>query len=191
VQTKQRGAAAEEPMTVEERLNKLEKSVRRWRFASIGLGAAVLIVLSALGIDYLGLRGTVRARKFIVVNDKGAAIELENSPEGDGLISIHDSKGLPRILLGNSQKGYGTMELYGGSEQKMLFLGGSGSGGQIALYNNDKKKVVDMQATRTNSGAIIVNDYDGQYVHGFTGERMGQMGQRVDPLVHGPAGTRR
>lgn len=171
MQTKQRGAAAEEPMTVEERLNKLEKSLRLWRFASIGLGVAVLAALSGVGIDYLGLRGTVRAKKFVVANDKGAAIELENSPEGDGLISIHDAKGLPRILLGNSQKGYGTMELYGGAEQKMVFLGGSASGGQIALYNNEKKKVVDMQATRTNNGAVVVNDFDGRFVHGLSGER--------------------
>jgi hypothetical protein len=158
-------------MTVEERLIKLEKSMRRWRFASIGLGAAVFVVLVAVTIDYLGLRGTVTAKKFVVRNEKGAAIELENSPEGDGLISIHDSKGLPRVLLGNSQKDFGTIELYGGSEQKMVFLGGSGSGGQIALYNNEKRKVVDLQATRTNSGAVVVNDFDGRYVHGMSGER--------------------
>lgn len=191
MQTKQRGTAAEEPMTVEERLVKLEKSMRRWRFSSIGLGVAILVALAGVGVDYAGLRGTVRAKKFVVANDKGAAIELENSPEGDGLISIHDAKGLPRVLLGNSQKGFGTVELYGGAEQKMVFLGGSGSGGQIALYNNDKKKVVDLQATRTNSGAIIVNDFDGRFVHGFSGERIEQQGPRVEQFVHGPTGARR
>jgi hypothetical protein len=172
VQTKQRGAdAAEEVMTVEERLTKLEKSVKRWRYASIGLGVAASLSLAAIGLDYLGLRGTVTAKRFVVRNDRGAAIELENSAQGDGIISIHDSKGLPRVLLGNSQKGYGTLELYGGTEQKMVFLGGSGSGGQIALYNNERKKVVDMQATKTNSGAVVVNDFDGHFMHGLSGER--------------------
>jgi hypothetical protein len=158
-------------MTVEERLLKLEKSVRRWRFAGIGLGVATGLALAAVAFDYLGLRGTVAARKFVVRNDKGAAIELENSPDGDGLISINDSKGLARVLLGNSQRGYGTLELYGGTDQKVVFLGGSGSGGQVALYNNDKKKVVDLQATRTNCGGIFVNDFDGHYIHGLSGER--------------------
>ncbi|MFN0055585.1 MAG: hypothetical protein ACKV0T_25845 [Planctomycetales bacterium] len=158
-------------MTVEERLNSLEKSLRRWRFASLGLSLAVAGVIAAVGMDYLGLRGTIRAKKFVVYNDKGASIELENSPQGDGLISINDFRGLPRVLLGNSQKGYGTLELYGGTEHKMVFLGGSGSGGQIALYNNEKKKVVDMQATKTNNGAVLVNDYDGKTVHGMSGER--------------------
>ncbi|HTI52159.1 MAG TPA: hypothetical protein VL475_14450 [Planctomycetaceae bacterium] len=171
MQTKQRGTAAEEPMTVEERLIKLEKSVRLWRFASIGLGAAVAMALAGVAMDHLGLRGTVRAKKFVVLNEKGVAVEIENSPEGDGLISLHDSKGLPRVLLGNSQKGYGTMELYGGSEQKIVFLGGSGSGGQIALYNNEKKKVVDLQATRTNCGAVVVSDFDGRLIQHLSGER--------------------
>lgn len=171
MQAKQRGAAAEEPMTVEERLLKLEKALRLWRFAGIGLTVAVSLALAAIGADYLGLRGTIRAKKFVVLNEKGSAIELENSPEGDGLISIHDAKGLPRVLLGNSQKGFGTLELYGGADHKMVFLGGSGSGGQIALYNNEKKKVVDLQATRTNCGAIVVNDFDGRYIHSLSGER--------------------
>jgi hypothetical protein len=158
-------------MTVEERLAKLEKTMRRWRFSSLGFGATLLVLTLAVSIDYLGLRGTVQAKKFLIRNEKGAAIELESSTEGDGLISIHDSKGLPRVLMGNSQKDFGTIELYGGSEQKMVFLGGSGSGGQIALYNNEKRKVVDLQATRTNSGAVVVNDFDGRYVHGLSGER--------------------
>ena len=64
--SKQRGTDAEEPMTVEERLNSLEKSLRRWRFASMGLGAAVAVVIAAVAMDYLGLRGTVRAKKFVV-----------------------------------------------------------------------------------------------------------------------------
>src|SRR5262245_55953095 len=111
-------------MTVEERLTRIEKGMRRWRLTSFGLGGVVFVLLLAVAVDYLGLRGTVRAKKFVVRNEKGAAIELENSPEGDGLISIHDSNGLPRVLLGNSQKDFGTIELYGGSEQKMVFLGG-------------------------------------------------------------------
>ncbi len=158
-------------MTVEERLTKLEKAVRRWRLAGAGMGAAVVIVLAAVAVDYLGLRGTIRAKKLVVMNDKGPAVEIENSPEGDGLISIHDSRGLPRVLVGNSQKGYGTIELYGGSEQKTVFIGGSGSGGQIALYNIERKKVVDMQATRTNSGAVVVSDFDGRLVQSLSGER--------------------
>lgn len=170
MQTKQRGAA-EEPMTVDERLLKLEKSVRRWRFVGIGLGVVTGLISVAVAADYLGLRGTISAKKFVVRNDKGAAIELENSPQGDGLISINDSKGLSRVLLGTSQKGYGTLELYGGADQKVVFLGGSGSGGQIALYNNEKKKVVDLQATRTNCGGVFVNDFDGQFIHGLSGER--------------------
>lgn len=168
---KQPSTEPEAPRTVEERLAGLESSVRRWRLLSMTLAGLMLLVLGVIGVDYLGLRGTIHAKRFVIRNEKGIALELEVSPQGDGLISINDGKGLPRVLLGNSQKGFGTIELYGGDEHKMVFLGGSGSGGQIAVYNNEKKKVVDLQATKTNSGAVVVNDFDGRYVHGLSGER--------------------
>ena len=78
-------------MTVEERLTKLEKAVRRWRFLTYGLGGLLLVTAAGVGLDYLGLRGTVKAKRFIVGNDKGAAIELDSSADGDGVISLHDA----------------------------------------------------------------------------------------------------
>lgn len=158
-------------MTVEERLTKLEKAVRRWRFLCYGLGGLLVVTAAGVALDYLGLRGTVKAKRFIVGNDKGAAIELDSSSDGDGVISVHDAKGLPRVLIGNSQRGFGTMELYGGADHKLIFIGGSGSGGQIALFNNEKRKVVDLQATKSNCGAIHVNDYDGHVMNGISGDR--------------------
>lgn len=158
-------------MSVEERLSRLEKSVRYWRWTSWALAAVLLIVAIFVCIDQVGLRGTIRAKRIIVRGEKGTAIELESSSTGDGLISINDSKSLTRVLLGTSQRGFGTVELYGGDEQRVVLLGGSGSGGQIALYNNEKKKVVDMQATKSNCGAVIVSDFDGRQVNHMSAER--------------------
>ncbi|MGQ0633229.1 MAG: hypothetical protein ACT4QC_01355 [Planctomycetaceae bacterium] len=158
-------------MSVEERLARLEKSVRLWRWSSGGLGAAVLLLVGATAIDYLGFRGTVQARRIVVRNDQGAAVEIETSPSGDGVVSVNDAKNLTRVLMGTSQRGFGTVELYGGGDQKMVFLGGSGSGGQITVFNNEKKKVVDVQATKTNCGAVIVSDFDGHQIHGLSGDQ--------------------
>lgn len=158
-------------MSVEERLTRLEKTLRRWRYASWGLGAILLLLSAAVAGDYLGLRGTITARRFVVRNDKGAALELETTAAGDGVISLNDSRNLSRVLLGTSQRGYGTVELYGGDEQRVILLGGSGSGGQIAVYNNEKKKVVDVQATKTNCGAVVVSDFDGNKINGLSAER--------------------
>ncbi|MBS0266276.1 MAG: hypothetical protein JSS02_30380 [Planctomycetes bacterium] len=174
-----RGAAAAneseipvvEPLTVEQRVERLEKVLRRARWLNVGLLVAVLGLAGGLAYDFLGVRGTVRARRCIVVNERGAAVEIESNAEGDGIVSLHDANNVPRVLIGNSRKGFGTVELYSGSEQKLVSIGGSGSGGQIAVYNNSGRKVIDAQASKTNSGAIAVHDFDGNYAHGLFGDR--------------------
>ncbi len=153
-QSGKRGAVAEvEALTAEERLARLEKSLRRSRWlCHLGLLLATLGLTGGLIFDLLiGVRGTMRVRRLIVVNDKGSAVEIESSEDGDGIVTIHDSMNVPRVLLGNSRKGFGTLELYSGAQQKLVSIGGSGSGGQIAVYNNSGKKVIDAQASKSNS----------------------------------------
>jgi len=170
--TAKRGAAAEvEVLSVEERLARLEKSLRRSRLLCGGLLLATLGLTGGLIYDFLGVRGTLRVRRLMVVNERGAAVEIESSDDGDGIVSIHDSMNIPRVLLGNSRKGFGTLELYSGAQQKLISIGGSGSGGQIAVYNNSGKKVIDAQASKSNSGAVAVHDFDGNYANGLFGDR--------------------
>lgn len=172
-QTAKRPSGAGDPiMTVEERLTKLEKSLRKWRLLSVGLVLAIAALTGGIAYDFLGVRTTLRTRRLIVVNERGsAALDLDSTTEGDGIISVHDSMSVPRALLGNSRKGFGTLELYSGAQQKLVSIGGSGSGGQLAVFNNSGRKVIDAQASKTNSGAIAVNDFDGNYAHGLFGDR--------------------
>jgi hypothetical protein len=169
---KRPSAAGEQIMTVEERLAKLEKSLRRWKLLSLGLLVATAALAGGMAHDFLGVRTALRTRHLVVVNERGtAAIDLDSTIEGDGIVSVHDSMNVPRALLGNSRKGFGTLELYSGAQQKLVSIGGSGSGGQIAVFNNSGRKVIDAQASKTNSGAIAVNDFDGNYAHGLFGDR--------------------
>src|SRR4029077_6524895 len=89
--TKRPSAAGDTNMTVEERLAKLEKSLRRSRFFSLALVLAIAGLAGGLAYDFLGVRGTLRARRLVVVNERGTAIELDSTTDGDGIISIHDS----------------------------------------------------------------------------------------------------
>lgn len=170
-QTGKRGAAEVETLTVEERLKRVEKSLRRSRSVSLGLLLACLGLAGGLAFDFLGVRGTMRVRRLIVVNERGSAVEIESSEDGDGIVSVQDSMNIPRALLGTSRKGFGTLELYSGAQQKLVSIGGSGSGGQIAVFNNSGRKVIDCQASKTNSGAVAVHDYDGNYANGLFGDR--------------------
>ena len=162
--------AEDEPMTVEERLDLLERNLKRWRWISLGLVAASVLLGGGLAWSIFGTRGSIKTRGLYVVNDKGYAIELTTSAEGDGLISVNDHSSFPRVMFGNSQKGFGKLELYTGHAQRLVMIGGTGSGGQVAVFNNTGHRVVDMQAKKTNSGEIIVSDFDGNIVQGIEGD---------------------
>ena len=157
-------------MTVEERLDLLERSVRRWRWATLGSLTCLLVLLPGLAWVIWGTHSSIRTKALYVVNDKGYAIELTTSAEGDGLISVNDHASYPRVMFGNSQKGFGKLELYTGQSQRLVMIGGTGSGGQVAVFNNTGHRVVDMQAKKTNSGAIVVSDFDGNIVQGIEGD---------------------
>jgi hypothetical protein len=143
---------------------------RRWRLVGWGLVACSLLLGAGLVWSIWGTRGSIRTRNLYVVNDKGYAVELTTSAEGDGLISVNDHANFPRVMFGNSQKGYGKLELYTAQSQRLVMIGGTGSGGQVAVFNNTGHRVVDMQAKKTNSGAIIVSDFDGNIVQGLEGD---------------------
>src|SRR6516225_6704523 len=55
--------AGDQPMTVEERLTRLEKTLRRWRYLSLILVLAVAGLAGGLAFDFLGVRGTIRAKR--------------------------------------------------------------------------------------------------------------------------------
>ena len=157
-------------MTVEERFAKLEKSVRLWRSMTLALVGSVIGLGGGTAWLHLRTPRVLHARKFEVMNDKGVAIELTSSHEGDGLIAVNAGIGTPRIMLGTSRKGFGMLEIYSGQEQKMVGMGGSGSGGQVSLFNNSGKRVVEIQSSKTNCGAIAVHDFDGAPKQGLSGE---------------------
>src|SRR5207244_12237648 len=93
-------AVGVQTMTVEERLTKLEKSLRKWRYLSLALTVASVALAGGVAYEFLGVRGTVRARRLIVVNDRGMAFDLDSTTDGDGIISVHDSMNVPRVRLG-------------------------------------------------------------------------------------------
>ena len=169
--TKVQEPAVEAELTVEERLDKLEKSARRWRFTSLGLFLGLAGLSAVFGWTQVRIAGVVRAQRFEIVHDKGIALELAASPDGDGHIELFNAIGTPRVKIGNSRRNAGTIETYSGHEQKMITIGGSGSGGQIAVYNSSGNKVVDVQSSKTNCGALAVNNFDGQFREGIWGDR--------------------
>lgn len=171
LQAKNREPAEEvAELTLEQRFDKLEKTVRFWRSLTLLLICAVLGLGGGIAVMNVRIPNTLQARRIEVMNDKGVAVELTSSSDGDGFVTVNSNIGAPRLMLGTSKRGFGMLEIYSGHQQRMVGIGGSGSGGQVSLFNNSGKRVVDLQSSKTNCGAIAVNDFDGALKQGLTGE---------------------
>jgi hypothetical protein len=164
-------SSGEETMTVDERLAVLERAVKRSKWLNVTFGTLLAISLAGLGYILFGTPAKLRARKIEIVSDKGAAIELSSSSDGDGFLSLSDAQGIPKVRMGVSRKNVGMIETYAHADQKVVSIGGSGAGGQVGVFNAAGAKVVDIQSSKTNCGTIIVNDYDGVFHGGLSGDR--------------------
>ena len=120
--TKVQEPAVEAELTVEERLDKLEKSARRWRFTSLGLFLGLAGLSAVFGWTQVRIAGVVRAQRFEIVHDKGIALELAHAErEREGLAHIVRGvallvtegvgKGVVRQRHGLAGDGVGDMDL--------------------------------------------------------------------------------
>ena len=159
-----------QPSAPDDRLAKLEKSMRFYRWTTLGL--VIVVSVLALGQGYLNftIPSVTRTRRLEVVNDKGAVIELSAQDSG-GLMTISNEKGRARLLMGASRKGTGQVELHGANDERAALLWGTTSGGMLVLFNSDQKPVVDIQSDKKNCGVIAVNNYAGEYREGLVGDR--------------------
>jgi hypothetical protein len=154
----------------EDRLGKLEKTVRFWRFMTMGLGIALAVVTLGQGwLDYSGWR-TFRTRRLEVVGDNGLVASISGEKPG-GLVTVFNAQGMPRLLMGSSKADSGQIEIHGKNDDRAALLWGTSSGGMLVLFNSDARPVVDIQSDRRNSGIVAVHDYNGNYREGLVGDR--------------------
>lgn len=154
----------------DDRLTKLEKSVRFWRWFSMGVGGMFLLVTLGQGWLLYSSMQVLRTRKVEIVNAKGVAVEISADADGEGQVSIRNGKGDPRIVLGTSRKNTGLIDIYGMHEERVAGLGGTASGGMLVLFNSSGHRVVDVQALKNNCGAVMVHNFDGELRHSMSGE---------------------
>lgn len=102
--------AAPKPMTVEDRLARLEKENRRLKLAGIAF-----IVLFVAGAANDKIPNEISARKFTVVtpdNDVRITLGFNDKDGSAGLLVSQPKKGGPAARLGFNPDGYGQLELF-------------------------------------------------------------------------------
>ena len=120
--------------TTEQRMQKLEKQVRRQRRWNIALGVLVVVggMMAAKGIQEVP--DVIRAKKIQVVDDDG------------------------KVLVGMAgDKHGGVLAVANGSEQEVAVLAAESNGGNLLLLNNDKVPQVILSMTKNGGGIDIMN----------------------------------
>lgn len=162
MQSKNRAAAPESEMTMEERLAKLEKAMRRWRWATLALLIAIGPLLAGTGYLMFGVQRVVRARKLEILNDQGLQVVVLDSFKSGGIVGTRNSHGHPVITLSLDETGDGLLETCNAKGVPMVHVTTTPTGGALRIRNNLGREVVGLQSNKANCGVMMAKDVDGQ-----------------------------
>ena len=175
--------------TTEERMETLEKQVRRQRRWNIALGVMVVVggLMAAKGVQEVP--DVIQAKKFEVVNDEGKVIvELSNvqgggvdngfvltrnsvgqtlvklgvTSGGQGLVRTENGKGQTLVILGVNTVGKGLVQTENGKGQTLVQLSSSPVGGKVMCSNATGKGVAGIMAIPDGSGVVVTMDPAGK-----------------------------
>jgi len=147
-------------MNLEKRVERLERSVKFWKYAS----ASSLIVLT---VAYLAgansVSDTIEAKKFVVYGSKGyPAFTATTNEDGGGILLLADKEGKP--LLGASNIKNRELLLFDQEGRLAVRLSASEKhGGQIYTYG-DNEKVSSAIGSSDKSGFMMFYDRSGKPV---------------------------
>jgi hypothetical protein len=132
-------------MTVEERLECLERRANRYR------NALVLLVMSVCAVALIGATaddGIIRAKGLVITNDEGLSVIIAARTEnGEGLLMVKSKTGKDLIYAGATVEGNGLLTVSSKTGQDLIYAGSTVEGnglltvssktGQDLIYAND------------------------------------------------------
>lgn len=162
-------------MTIEERIDRLERTNRRYRlmFTLIGVLALCAVGISATQDD--GVPDVIRAKVFEVVDDEGNGLVTIGDVLGSGVFALYDKTGDTLVVIGGTTvigKPAGHVSIF--REGKMLVLlsanlgvdgGGVRTYGTVSTFNDQAKTIVQLGAkTSGGHGKVRTFNDEGQTV---------------------------
>jgi hypothetical protein len=139
--------------TVEQRLERLERSQKRYRFATIGL-----LCLMIAGVSMGQTKGVedIVCRSVTVVQDDGFPVVKIKAWDLGGQITVMNDKLLPTTIISQTDDGGGLIGIYSSLSKKLVLLGGIEDGGKINIYNKTGEEIITMLADDYGNGVVGV-----------------------------------
>lgn len=166
-------------MTVtEDRIESLERQVRRQRRWNMALSALVVVGGLMAATSTQQVSDVIRARRIEVVNDEGVKVVMLEAFNGGGVIATYDEKGrmIFVALHEKDERGltFGTVTTRNGKRQNLVQLGATSDGeGMVTTMNGKGQELVQLGATMTGQGSITTMNGKGVNLVHITADRSG------------------
>jgi len=171
-------------MSIEQRLEQVEKQTKRLRIAAVVLATALCGVVSMAATERQdGVFDTVVANAIYVKNNEGVSlVRIIATDGGDGLVTTYNYNGKTvnklvdlSVTKGNegivttygptgkelvdvtaSTNGAGKVTIYGRTGKKLAGLGDTENGGSLFVHNKTGEAIVTLQADDYGNGQVGV-----------------------------------
>jgi hypothetical protein len=144
-------------MSIEQRLEQVERQTKRLRIAVVVLATALCGVVSMAATESeVGVFDTVIAEQIFVKNDMGkAVVSLGTLEGGGGLVQTFDGKiGKKLVSLGADVGGNGTVTTYAPTGKDLVSFGSTSNGGRIEVSNKTGEVIVSLDADDYGNGEV-------------------------------------
>jgi preprotein translocase subunit SecG len=144
---------------IEQRINKLEKSLRYYRlFFGFSVFALIAVVLMSSGKKN-DVPDIIKAKAFQVVDDYGNTLVLMNKEKGNGQVATYSTSGEKLVRLFTSDGGAGAINTFDANGKlNFKITRTTEGGGYMALYNSEVNEVMEVGCTKSNAGYLQIND---------------------------------
>tara|TARA_Y100001978_G_C23628659_1_gene402257 strand:- start:479 stop:964 length:486 start_codon:yes stop_codon:yes gene_type:complete len=147
-------------MSIEQRLEQVEKQTKRLRVAVVVLATALCGVVSMAAKDstesIYGVFDTVIAKRIFVQNDKGKIkVALSSSTDGGVVQTFYGKTGVQSVVLGSVGGGEGTVMTYAKSGKELVKLSSTDNGGAAVVYNKTGEGIVSLWADEYGNGEVV------------------------------------
>ena len=169
-------------MTVEQRLDQLEKRNKRLTVALTMMAVVVcaVVTMAATG-EKDGYFDMVVARHINVVNDAGDfVVTLGANDGGNGVVYTESAKGTELVRLNSTVDGYGVVATYQPNGKELVDLSATDGGGAVTTYQPNGKMLVTLSSSALGNGGLV-------YVYNKTGEFIAEMS--ADEYGNGKVGA--
>ena len=150
-------------MTVEERLDQLEKRNKRLTAALTLMAVAICAVVTiAATDDKVSEFDVVSARYIAVRNDAGlTVVTLGANDGGDGLVNTYSAKNNNLVKLSSTLNG-GSIKTYQSNGKELGNLTSTDNGGFIGVINKTGESIAQMRADEYGNGVVYAGNRKGK-----------------------------